>query len=160
MPYPQGITMNQARLPWTRLAPKLYQAMASVNAALAPSSLGSLLIDLVQTRVSQLNGCAFCLDMHVRDLRKHGETWLRINSLPTWREVPFYSERERAALAWAESLTRLVEHHGSRDAEYKALAAHFSESEIVELSVAIAQINAWNRLGVGMQLPVADKPLD
>ncbi len=152
--------MNQARLPWTRIAPKLYQAMAGVNAALAPSTLGAPLIDLVQTRVSQLNGCAFCVDMHVRDLRKHGETWLRINSLTTWREVTFYSERDRAALAWAETLTRLVEHHGSRDAEFEALRAHFSDAEIVELNVAIAQINAWNRMGVGMQLPVADKPLE
>jgi AhpD family alkylhydroperoxidase len=152
--------MNTPRLPWTRLAPKAYQAMAGVNAAIADSTLGTRLIDLVQTRVSQLNGCAFCLDMHVRDLRRQGEDWQRINSLATWREVGFYSERERAALNWAETLTRLVEHHGERDADFETLRGQFNDQEIVELSVAIAQINAWNRLGVGMQLPVAAKALE
>src|SRR2546422_6914822 len=101
---PEGNTMTEARLPWTQLAPKAYQAMASVGTTIANSTLGMPLIELVQTRVSQINGCAFCLDMHARDLRKHGETWQRINSLSTWREVGFYSERERAALAWAETL--------------------------------------------------------
>jgi alkylhydroperoxidase family enzyme len=98
--------------------------------------------------------------MHVRDLRVQGEGWQRINSLATWREVSFYDARERAALGWAESLTRLSSDHGSRDQEYEAVKAQFNELEIVELSVAIAQINAWNRLGVGMQLPVAAKAID
>ena len=96
----------------------------------------------------------------VRDLRKAGAPWHHINSLTTWREVGFYDARERAALNWAESLTRLVEHHGDRDADFAQLQAVFSDTEIVDLTVLIAQINAWNRLGVGMHLPVADKPID
>jgi len=152
--------MNAPRLPWTQLAPKAYRAMAGVNAAIADNTLGAKLVDLVQSRVSQLNGCAFCLDMHVHDLRKAGEDWQRIVSLPTWRETPFYDARERAALNWAESLTRLTEHHGDRDADFALLQAQFSDVEIVELSVLIAQINAWNRMGVGMRLPVAVKAFE
>jgi AhpD family alkylhydroperoxidase len=152
--------MNSPRLPWIDLSPKLYQAMAGVSAATSKSSLGTLLIDLVQTRVSQLNGCAFCVDMHARDLRKHGETWQRINSLTTWREVGFYSNRERAALNWAETMTKLVGDHGNRDADFEALKGQFSDQEIVELSWTIAQINAWNRMAIGMCAPVAEKPIE
>jgi AhpD family alkylhydroperoxidase len=152
--------MNTPRLSWFKIAPQAYQAMVGVNGALAEHTLGQRLFELVQTRVSQLNGCAFCLDMHVRDLRKLGVPWQHINSVATWREVGFYDARERAALNWAESLTRLVEDHGDRDADFAQLQAVFSDREIVDLSVAIAQINAWNRLGVGMHLPVADKPID
>ncbi|MDQ0588289.1 carboxymuconolactone decarboxylase family protein [Variovorax paradoxus] len=147
------------RLTWAKIAPKAFQAMIGVNGAIESSTLGKVLVDLVFARVSQINGCAHCLDMHVRDLRHQGEDWQRINSLPTWREVNFFSERERAALAWAETLTRLADRHEDRDAEFEALQAHFSELEIVELSIAIAQINAWNRLGVGMRSPVAAKAM-
>lgn len=152
--------MNQSRLPWTTLAPKSYQAMAGLSATLAQSSLGPALIELVQTRVSQLNGCAFCLDMHVRDLRKAGENWQRINSLPTWRETGLYSARERAALNWAETMTRLVDHHCNRDADFEALKSQFSDQEIVELTWAVAQINTWNRMAIGMQVPVLEKSID
>lgn len=151
--------MKSARLPWTEIAPKAYQAMAAVGATTAGSSLGPILIELVKTRVSQLNGCAFCVDMHVRDLRKHGERWQRINSLVTWREAGLYSERERAALNWAETLTRLVDHHGHRDADFEQLQGQLSDQEIVELCWTIAQINAWNRMAVGMLAPVADKEI-
>lgn len=151
--------MTSPRLPWTEIAPKAYQAMAAVGATTAGSSLGPILIELVKTRVSQLNGCAFCVDMHVRDLRKHGERWQRINSLVTWREAGLYSERERAALNWAESLTRLVDHHGSRDADFGLLQTQLSDQEIVELCWTIAQINAWNRMAVGMHAPVAHKEI-
>jgi AhpD family alkylhydroperoxidase len=155
----QGEIVNEPRLPWTDIAPKAYQAMASVGATTAKSSLGSVLMELVQARVSQLNGCAFCLDMHARDLRKHGETWQRINSLSTWRETGLYSKRERAALNWAETMTRLVEYHGSRDADFDALKSQFSDQEIVELCWTIAQINTWNRMAIGMQMPVLEKPI-
>lgn len=151
---------KEPRLPWTHISPKAYQAMAGVSAALSASSLGQALIELVQTRVSQLNGCAFCIDMHARSLRNHGETWQRINSLSTWREVGLYSQRERAALNWAETMTRMVEYHGSRDADFEQLKLQFSDQEIVELSWTIAQINAWNRMAVGMQAPVAEKAID
>ncbi|WP_066342213.1 carboxymuconolactone decarboxylase family protein [Azohydromonas lata] len=150
---------HQPRLPWTRLAPKAYQAMAAVSAATAASSLGAVLIELVQTRVSQINGCAFCLDMHVRTLREHGEGWQRINSLPTWRETGLYSERERAALQWAEAMTRLADGHAGQDAAFAALQPHFSEQEVVELCWAVAQINAWNRMAIGMRQPVEEKAL-
>jgi len=152
--------MNEARLPWTQIAPKAYQAMANVGATTANSTLGTVLIELVKTRVSQVNGCAFCVDMHVRDLRKHGESWQRINSLSTWREVGFYTERERAALNWAESLTRLTDGHHGHDAAFEGLDGHLNEQEIVDLSWVTAQINAWNRMAVGMRQPPADKPLD
>ena len=152
--------MNEARLPWTHISPKTYQAMAGVSATLAQSTLGPQLIELVQARVSQLNGCAFCLDMHVRDLRKHGEGWQRINSLPTWRETGFYSARERAALNWAESMTRLVDSHGSHDGDFEALKLQFSDQEIVELSWTVAAINTWNRMAISMQAPVLEKPID
>lgn len=151
--------MTHARLPWTQIAPKAYQAMASVSASIATSTLGMPLIELVQTRVSQINGCAFCLDMHARDLRKLGESWQRINSLSTWREVGFYSERERAALAWAETLTRLTGEHGHHDAAFDALKTQFTDPEIVELTWAVASINAWNRMAVGMRQPPSDKAL-
>lgn len=152
--------MNQARLPWTKLAPKPYQAMASVSAATGASTLGMPLIELVQTRVSQINGCAFCLDMHVRDLRKFGETWQRINSLPTWRETSFYTPRERAALHWAETMTRLADVHGDHDSAFAGLNGHFTEQEMVELTWAVAQINAWNRMAVGMRQPAAEQGLE
>lgn len=150
---------STARLNWFKLAPKSFEAILAVNGTLESTTLGKKLVDLVFARVSQINGCAYCLDMHVRDLRKEGEEWQRINSLPTWREAGFYSERERAAFAWAESLTRLADNHDTRDAEFEALKAQFSDLEITELTIAIAQINTWNRLNVGMRMPVAAKPL-
>lgn len=149
----------QPRLPWATIAPKSYQAMVGVSASIAQSSLGAVLTELVHTRVSQLNGCAFCLDMHVRDLRKAGEGWQRINSVATWRETGLYSKRERAALNWAETLTKLVDHHGSRDADFEALKSEFSDREIVELTWAVAQINTWNRMAIGMQMPVVERPI-
>jgi AhpD family alkylhydroperoxidase len=151
--------MKQPRLPWTTISPKSYQAMAGVSATLTQSSLGPVLMGLVLTRVSQINGCAFCLDMHVRELRHAGENWQRINSLPTWRETGLYSARDRAALDWAETLTRLGDDDG-RDARFEALKSQFSDQEIVELTWAIAQINTWNRMAIGMQAPVAEKSID
>lgn len=152
--------MNTApRLPWIEISPKAYQAMAAVGATTAKSSLGPILMELVKTRVSQLNGCAFCVDMHVRDLRRLGEIWQRINSLCTWRETGLYSARERAAFHWAEVLTRLPDGHDHHDASFDALKDRFSDQEIVELSWAVAQINAWNRMAVGMRAPVAEKDI-
>ncbi|MET3493800.1 carboxymuconolactone decarboxylase family protein [Variovorax boronicumulans] len=149
-----------ARLNWFKLVPKSFDAMLAVSGSIESSTLGKVLLDLVFTRVSQINGCAYCLDMHVRDLRRQGEGWQRINSVPAWREVSFFNERERAALGWAESLTRLADSHDERDAEFAALKAQFSDLEIAELTVAIAQINTWNRLNVAMRVPVAAKALD
>ncbi len=152
--------MTEPRLPWTHLAPKPYQALAATGATLAASTLGPVLAEMIKTRVSQINGCAFCVDMHVRDLRKAGEGWQRINSLATWREVSLYTGRERAALNWAETMTRLPDHHADRGPDFEALKAHFSDQEIVELTWSVAIINAWNRLGIGMAAPVAARAID
>jgi AhpD family alkylhydroperoxidase len=154
------IIMNTPRLPWTTLAPSSYKSLSAVSLAAAQSSLGRQLVELIQTRVSQINGCAFCLDMHARDLRKGGESWKRLNVLSAWRETTFFTPKEQAALAWAESLTRLPDGYQDRNAEFEALKAHFTEQEIVELTWAVAAINAWNRMAIGMHQPVDDKPIE
>ncbi|CAD6530140.1 carboxymuconolactone decarboxylase family protein [Paraburkholderia sabiae] len=152
--------MNAPRLPWTTLAPTQYKSLYAVSQSLAGSSLGGQLIELVQTRVSQINGCAYCLDMHVRELRKGGESWQRLNVLSAWRETEFFSAREKAAFAWAETMTRLADGHVDRDAEFEALREHFTDAEIVELTWAVAAINAWNRMAIGMHQPVDAKPIE
>jgi AhpD family alkylhydroperoxidase len=152
--------MNAPRLPWTTLAPVQYKSLYAVSQSLAESSLGGRLIELVQTRVSQINGCAYCLDMHVRELRKGGESWQRLNVLSAWRETEFFTAREKAAFAWAETMTRLADAHADRDAEYEALRGHFSDAEIVELTWVVATINAWNRMAIGMHQPIDAKPIE
>jgi len=153
--------VSSPRLPWTDIAPKTYQAMAGVKASYArASTLGKILMSLMDLRVSQINGCAFCVDMHTRELRHHGEAWQRINSLCTWRETALYSPRERAALAWAEELARLPDGHAGHDAAFEALREHFDDQEIVELTWTIAQINTWNRMAVGMHAPLPEKPIE
>jgi uncharacterized peroxidase-related enzyme len=152
--------MNAPRLPWNTLAAQQYKSLQAVSVASAHSSIGRQLVELVQTRVSQINGCAYCLDMHARELRKGGESWKRLNVLSAWRETTFFTPKEQAALAWAESLTRLPDGHADRDAEFAALQAHFSDQEIVELTWAIAAINAWNRMAISMHQPVDDKPIE
>ena len=138
------------RLTWYKTAPKAFQAMIAVNGTIESSALGKVLIDLVFARVSQINGCAYCLDMHVRDLRQQGEDWQRINSLPTWREVSFFNERERAALAWAESVTRVADTHVPDDA-FEAAASVFSDKELADLTIAIGLMNAFNRLAISFR---------
>ncbi|GGP23757.1 carboxymuconolactone decarboxylase family protein [Silvimonas iriomotensis] len=145
--------MTSPRLPSRDLAPKAYAALAQVNAVLENSSLDRKFIELMFLRVSQINGCAYCVDLHWKSLVESGEDPRRLNSLITWRENTFYSEQERAALAWAESLTRL-EQTGAPDTDFEPLSAHFTEQQIVELTFVVALMNAWNRLGVGMRLPV------
>jgi AhpD family alkylhydroperoxidase len=110
------------------------------------------LLDLVRTRASQLNGCAFCLDMHSKDLRARGESEQRIYLLDAWREAPFYTDRERAALAWTEAVTLLPGHEVS-DAVYDEALQHFSEEELANLTLAIVAINGWNRLNVAFRTP-------
>ena len=152
--------MNAPRLPWTTLAPAPFKSLYAVNQSLAESPLGSRLIELVQTRVSQINGCAYCLDMHARELRKGGESWQRLSVLSAWRETDFFSAKEQAALAWAETMTLLADVHADRDVEYAALREHFSDTEIVELTWAVAAINAWNRMAIGMHQPVEPSPIE
>jgi AhpD family alkylhydroperoxidase len=114
------------------------------------SGLDQSLIELVKTRASQINGCAFCINMHTQDARKHGETEQRLYLLNAWREAPIYSERERAALAWTEAVTLISETHASDDI-YNEVRTHFSETETVNLTMLIGTINAWNRLAIAFR---------
>ena len=150
--------MHQARLSHTTLAPEAFKAMLGLTGVLQKSGLGKALQALLHVRASQINQCAFCLDMHTREALAAGEDPQRLAVLPAWREVDLFSERERAALQWTESLT-LLSGSGAPDAHFDALRPHFSDQEIAELTFSIAQINAWNRLCVGMHVPVARAPL-
>lgn len=133
-----------------KLAQAPIKAMRALEVALAASGLDHELLELVKLRASQINGCAFCIHMHTTDLRKHGEIEMRLYMLNAWRESPLYSNRERAALAWTEALTRLSE-TGAPDADYEDLKAEFTEAEQVNLTLAIGAINVWNRLQVGFR---------
>lgn len=136
--------------PHPELAPKGFQGFLQVVRHLKGSGLDHGLLHLVEVRASQLNGCAYCMDMHATAALEAGESPRRLNVLAAWREAPLFTARERAALAWTEALTELGR-HGVDDALYAATRAHFSEQEVVDLTYAIALINAWNRLGVGLQ---------
>jgi AhpD family alkylhydroperoxidase len=127
------------------------QPLYALNAYVRSSGLESSLIELVQMRVSQLNGCAYCLDMHSKDARAGGETEQRLYLLQAWREAPFFSERECAALAWCEAVTRLGE-HGVSDAVYEQARAQFSEKELGDLNMVVILINAWNRIAIPFRL--------
>jgi AhpD family alkylhydroperoxidase len=121
--------------------------MLGLEKYLHECGLEPTLLDLVKMRASQINGCAYCLDMHSKDARAAGETEQRLYLLDAWRESPCYSERERAALAWTEALTRIGDHHAP-DAVYRQAREHFGEKELVDLSLAIVAINGWNRLSI------------
>ncbi|MBC9206768.1 carboxymuconolactone decarboxylase family protein [Roseomonas aerophila] len=137
------------RLNYAKAAPDLLQAMYALEKAVASSGLDHSLLELVKTRASQINGCAFCIDMHTRDARKAGETEARLYLLNAWREAPHhYTPKERAALAWTEALTLVATTHAPQ-ADYDALAPHFADAETVALTLAITTINAWNRLSIG-----------
>lgn len=146
----------QARLDAHAVAPEAFKPMMALEAHVRASGLEHSLLHLIKTRASQLNGCAYCVDMHAKEARADGETEQRLYMLSAWRESPAYSARERAALAWTEALTLLAESHAP-DEVYEAVTAEFSQAEVVNLILAIATINAWNRFGVGFRLvhPVA-----
>lgn len=129
------------------LSPQAYRAMLAIEGYLASSGLEVRLIHLLKLRVSQMNGCAFCIDMHWKDLRADGESEQRLYGLDAWREAPYYSDRERAALEWAEALTEITRGHVS-DAVYASTRAHFSEKEVSDLMFVVTTINAWNRLAI------------
>lgn len=123
-------------------------------------SLDAKLRALMETRVSQINGCAYCVDLHIKEARKLGETHQRLDTLPVWQESPFFDEREKVALAWAESLTHISETHAG-DNEYNALKQFFSEKEIVEMSIAVSLANFWNRMAGGFRrMPAIDKSVE
>lgn len=140
----------QPRLEIQKIAPEAYRAMMALGAYVRNSGLEPQLMELVKVRASQINGCAFCIDMHTKDARAGGETEQRLYGLTAWRETPFFTERERAALAWTEALTLISETHAPDDV-YEQVRQHFSELEQVNLSMAIVLINSWNRLALGFR---------
>lgn len=143
----------EPRLDYWKSSPEGLAAFRQLNTYIESCGLEHSLLELVKTRASQINGCAYCLDMHTKDARASGETEQRLYTLSAWRETPFFSDRERAALAWTEAITRISEHHID-DALYAELAEHFSEKEIVDLTLAVITINGWNRLAVPFRRPV------
>ncbi|MGM5470291.1 carboxymuconolactone decarboxylase family protein [Flavobacteriaceae bacterium LMO-SS05] len=138
------------RLNYSQIAPDALKGMLELENYVSNSGLEKTLYELVKTRASQINGCAFCLDMHTKDARKAGETEQRLYTLSAWRETPFYTERERAALEWTEALT-LISETDVPDALYESVRKHFDEKELVTLTMAIIAINGWNRLAISFR---------
>ena len=133
-----------------RAGPQLIKAFTAFGSQVEGSGLDKSLVELVKIRASQINGCAFCIHMHTRDARAQGETEERIYLLDAWRESPLYSDRERAALAWTEALTLVSETHAP-DADFEEARRHFSEEELVTLTMLIGTINVWNRIAIGFR---------
>ena len=142
--------MSTLRLEYSRLAPEAYQGLIATKKALSCSTLGKPLIELVNLRISQINGCAFCLEMHTRLLRDGGYPLDKLDSLAGWHASPLYDARERAALGWAESVTDISRTHAPDDV-FDALKANFSEAEIADLTFVVALMNALNRLAISMR---------
>lgn len=142
----------EQRLNYAKGFPEGVHVMRLMEKALHESGLEPALLELVKTRASQMNGCAFCIDMHTKDARAAGETEQRLYALSAWREGPFFSPRERAALAWTEALTNIQQGHAP-DEVYEEARAQFSEAELTQLTFAITQINAWNRIAIGFRVP-------
>lgn len=138
------------RIDIAAVAPGALAAMARVERYVHDSGLEPTVVKLVKVRASQLNGCAYCVDMHTKEARAGGETEQRLYALPVWRETPFFSPRERAALTWTEAVTE-IGRTGVPDAAYEEARAHFSETELVDLTMAIVAINGWNRLAVSFR---------
>ena len=137
------------------VAPKAYQLLAATQAYVDHCGLERLLLELVKMRASQINGCAFCLDMHSKDARTLGETEQRLYELNAWRETPFYTERERAALEWTEAITLIAETHAP-DEVYESVKQHFTPGELANLTLAITTINSWNRLAIAFRAVPGD----
>lgn len=136
-----------ARIDYLKVAHGVYDAMLGLEKYLHQCGLEETLIDLIKLRVSQINGCAYCIDMHWKDLRALGEREQRLYGLDAWEESPYYTDRERAALSWAEAVTNIRDGHVSDDV-YQQAREHFSEKELADLTLAVATINAWNRLAI------------
>jgi AhpD family alkylhydroperoxidase len=145
----------KARIDLMHVNPGVVHAMLGLERQLSQSGLDSTLLDLVRIRASQINGCAYCLDMHSKDARANGETEQRLYGLNAWRETPYYSARERAALEWTEALTLVSDTHAP-DEVYERVRQQFSEDELVHLSLAIVAINGWNRLNIAARTVPGD----
>jgi AhpD family alkylhydroperoxidase len=133
-----------------KASPQVLKAMMSLEATVESLGIEPLLLDLIEIRASQINGCAFCLDMHVKKAKSHGESDQRLYLLNAWREAPFYTDRERAALAWTESVTLVSQDHVP-DEIFEQAHEHFSDSELVNLTLALVAINGWNRLCIAFR---------
>lgn len=140
----------QARLDFYKASPAAIKAMLGLEERIGKSSIEKSLAELVRLRASQINGCAFCVDMHTTDARKGGETERRLATLVTWRETPFFTDRERAALEWTEALT-LISHDHVPDAVWETVRLHFSDEELVDLTLLVSAINAWNRFAISFR---------
>jgi AhpD family alkylhydroperoxidase len=146
------------RQDYKTVAPQAYAAMLGVESYVKNSGLEKSLLELVRTRASQINGCAHCLDMHTKDARAAGEPEQRLYTLPAWRETPFFTDRERAALEWTEAVTLISAEHIS-NALYDRIRQYFSGEEIIDLTMAVVSINGWNRLAIAFQtVPGTYKP--
>lgn len=143
--------MSSKRLNYYQAAPQAMKAMLGLEKAAAESVLPRFLRELVRIRASQINGCAYCVDMHTNDAAEEGESLRRLMAVSTWKETPFFDERERAALLWTETLTLVATRHAP-DEIYEQVAAVFSTQELAELTFVIAAINVWNRFGVGFAM--------
>jgi len=145
----------EQRFDLMQLTPEAFAKMSALEGCVSQSGLEKSLLELVKTRASQINGCAFCIDMHTKDARAAGEQEQRLYLLPAWREAPCYTPRERAALAWAEALTR-VAHGEVNDSLYAELERHFNKKEIADLTWAITTINGWTRLMIACGMPAGN----
>ncbi len=147
-----------ARIDWAKASPGAYRAMVGLEMHLAQGAIEKPLLELVKLRASQINGCAFCIDMHWKDARAAGETEQRLYGLSAWEESPYYSERERAALLWTEALTNVRDGHVP-DAVFEAVRPHFNDEELGDLTLAVVAINAWNRIAIaGRTVPGSYRP--
>ncbi|CAN7329865.1 carboxymuconolactone decarboxylase family protein [Pseudoduganella sp. LjRoot289] len=148
---------HTARIPFFTLAPAPLKAMVALSMTVKQSSLGPRLVELINLRVSQINGCGVCVDMHWRDLVKQGADYRHLNAIAGWREAPFFSARERAALGWAEAVNALpqVDH---TDAAYGELREHFNETEVAEMAFAISVIKGWNMINLSLRNQIPEVP--
>ena len=140
----------EPRIDVQKVAPEAIKPLLGIGPYLLHSGLEPRLLNLVYMRASQINGCAYCIDMHTKDARAEGETEQRLYELDAWRETPFYSDRERAALAWTEAVTLISQTHVP-DEVFEEARRHFSEKELVDLNMAVVAINAWNRIAISFR---------
>lgn len=148
---------NAARISLFKFAPAILKAKTDLSMLIKKSSLGERLVELVNLRISQINGCGFCVDMHWRDLIRQGMDARHLNAVAVWREAPFFSERERAALRWAE-IVNGQPHIDASDEEFKRVREYLSENEVVELGYAVAAIKGWNMLNLSLRNPIPEVP--
>ncbi|HYD63802.1 MAG TPA: carboxymuconolactone decarboxylase family protein [Noviherbaspirillum sp.] len=148
---------HTTRIALFKFAPAILKAQINLSTSVKQSSLGERLVELVNLRISQINGCGFCVDMHWRDLIRQGMDPRHLNAVAVWREAPFFSDRERAALRWAE-IVNGQPHADASDEEFERVREYFSETEVVELGYAVAAIKGWNMLNLSLRNPIPEVP--